>query len=46
MSLKGLICRKYKRMSLVLQDGRMLPFDMIFLALGVQPSPLFKDSGI
>jgi NADH dehydrogenase FAD-containing subunit len=30
----------------VLKDGRMLPFDMIFLALGVQPSPLFKDSGI
>jgi NADH dehydrogenase FAD-containing subunit len=29
-----------------LQDGRMLPFDMIFLALGVQPSPLFKNSGI
>lgn len=30
----------------VLKDGRMLPFDMIFLALGVQPSSLFKDSGI
>ncbi len=30
----------------LLQDGRMLPFDMIFLALGVRPSPLFKNSGI
>lgn len=30
----------------VLKDGRMLPFDMIFLALGVRPSPLFADSGL
>jgi NADH dehydrogenase FAD-containing subunit len=30
----------------VLQDGRMLPFDLIFLALGVRPSPLFRESGL
>lgn len=29
-----------------LMDGRMLPFDMIFLALGVRPAGLFKKSGI
>jgi NADH dehydrogenase FAD-containing subunit len=29
-----------------LQDGRMLPFDMIFLALGVRPSTLFAQSGL
>ena len=30
----------------VLKDGRMLPFDMLFLALGVRPSPLFAQSGL
>ena len=30
----------------MLKDGRMLPFDMIFLALGVRPSTLFEKSGI
>jgi NADH dehydrogenase FAD-containing subunit len=29
-----------------LKDGRMLPFDMIFLALGVRPSALFQNSGL
>ncbi len=30
----------------VLKDGRMLPFDMIFLALGVRPAALFGNSGL
>lgn len=30
----------------LLQDGRMLPFDMLFLALGVRPSALFQNSGL
>ncbi|MGQ9920461.1 MAG: NAD(P)/FAD-dependent oxidoreductase [Desulfobacca sp.] len=30
----------------VLRDGRLVPFDLLFLALGVQPSPLFQDSGL
>jgi NADH dehydrogenase FAD-containing subunit len=30
----------------LLQDGRMLPFDMLFLALGVRPSGLFRNSGL
>ncbi len=30
----------------VLRDGRMLPFNLLFLALGVRPSPLFQDSGL
>ena len=30
----------------LLKDGRMLPFDMIFLALGVRPSTLFHNSGL
>ena len=30
----------------LLKDGRALPFDMIFLALGVRPSVLFQNSGL
>lgn len=30
----------------VLRDGRALPFDFAFLALGVKPSFLFRDSGL
>ncbi len=30
----------------VLRDGRLLPFDALFLALGVRPSPLFRESGL
>jgi NADH dehydrogenase FAD-containing subunit len=30
----------------LLKDGRTLTFDMIFLALGVQPSALFRNSGL
>lgn len=30
----------------LLEDGRRLPFDVLFLALGVQPSVLFQNSGL
>jgi NADH dehydrogenase FAD-containing subunit len=30
----------------VLDNGREIPFDAAFLALGVQPSPIFADSGM
>jgi NADH dehydrogenase FAD-containing subunit len=30
----------------LLNDGRTLPFDMLFLALGVRPSLLFRNSGL
>jgi len=30
----------------ILTDGRELPFDLLFLALGVQPPRLFLDSGL
>lgn len=29
-----------------LTDGQELPFDFLFLALGVKPPPLFQDSGL
>jgi NADH dehydrogenase FAD-containing subunit len=31
---------------IVLSDGRILPFNFAFLALGVKPSSLFADSGL
>ncbi len=30
----------------LLEDGRRLPFDVLFLALGVRPSVLFQNSGL
>ncbi|MDX1764354.1 MAG: FAD-dependent oxidoreductase [bacterium] len=30
----------------VLEDDRRIPYDMVFLATGVKPSSLFKDSGL
>lgn len=30
----------------ILKDARELPFDLVFLALGVRPSKLFQDSGL
>ncbi|MBM4287635.1 MAG: pyridine nucleotide-disulfide oxidoreductase [Deltaproteobacteria bacterium] len=44
--IEGTRLREVQTNVAVLQDGRMLPFDMIFLALGVRPSPLFNDSGL
>jgi NADH dehydrogenase FAD-containing subunit len=44
--IEGTYLREVQTSVARLQDGRMLPFDMIFLALGVRPAPLFKDSGI
>jgi NADH dehydrogenase FAD-containing subunit len=29
-----------------LQDGRSLKFDAAFLAVGIRPSPIFKESGV
>jgi NADH dehydrogenase FAD-containing subunit len=29
-----------------LEDGREFPFDLVFLALGVRPSEIFRDSGL
>lgn len=32
--------------SVLLKDGTRLPYDMVFLALGVKPSPIFRESGL
>lgn len=44
--LEGARLQEIQTKVAVLQDGRLLPFDVIFLALGVQPSPLFRESGV
>ena len=35
-----------KERSVVLNDGREVESDMVFMAVGVRPSPLFADSGL
>ena len=44
--IEGTYLQEIQTSVALLKDGRMLPFDMIFLALGVQPSVLFKNSGL
>ena len=38
--------RKVKSGRIVLEDGSSRELDVIFLAVGVKPSPLFEDSGL
>lgn len=38
--------RKVKHGRVVLEDGSSRDLDVIFLAVGVRPSPLFEDSGL
>jgi len=44
--LEGVHLQEVQANLAVLQDGQMLPFDLIFLALGVRPSALFRESGL
>lgn len=44
--LEGAHLQEVQATLAVLRDGRMLPFNILFLALGVRPSSLFKDSGL
>jgi len=44
--LEGRCVVEAKEGSLLLDDGRTMPFDMVFLAMGVKPSPLFAESGL
>jgi len=38
--------RKVRKESLLLDSGESLPADIIFLAIGVKPSPIFSKSGL
>jgi NADH dehydrogenase FAD-containing subunit len=44
--LEGNRVKEVKNGSIRMADGKSLPFDFAFLALGVRPSPLFGDSGL
>ncbi len=35
-----------KKESVTLADGKILPYDFAFMAMGIQPSPLFRQSGL
>ena len=44
--LEGAHARKFGKNGAALQDGRTLEFDAAFLAVGIRPSPIFRESGI
>ncbi len=44
--LEGIHAQRADDGGVVLSDGTTLPCDFVFLAVGVRPSPLFRDSGI
>jgi NADH dehydrogenase FAD-containing subunit len=44
--IEGLHVRDVRKDEAVLQDGTTLAFDMAFLATGIRPSPLFRNSGL
>jgi NADH dehydrogenase FAD-containing subunit len=37
---------RIQKESVTLADGEILPFDFAFLAMGIRPSPLFRQSGL
>jgi NADH dehydrogenase FAD-containing subunit len=44
--IEGSYVKTLEREAVLLNDGRRLPADYIFLAVGIKPSSLFKDSGM
>ena len=44
--LEGLKVQSVAETSVALSDGAILPYDYAFMAVGVEPSPLFRDSGL
>ena len=44
--LEGNHVKEFRRSGVDLQDGRSLEFDAAFLAVGIRPSPFFKESGV
>jgi NADH dehydrogenase FAD-containing subunit len=44
--IEGVRVKTVEREAVILSDGRRLPADYVFLAVGIQPSLLFKDSRI
>lgn len=44
--IEGSMVKSVEDSVLLLGDGRRLDFDLAFAAIGIRPSPLFRDSGI
>jgi NADH dehydrogenase FAD-containing subunit len=44
--VEGAYARAVEREAVLLNDGRRLPADYVFMAVGTRPSSLFKDSGM
>jgi NADH dehydrogenase FAD-containing subunit len=44
--LEGTHVKEFQRGGVDLQGGKSLEFDAAFLAVGIRPSPLFKESGV
>ena len=44
--IEGARVKTVEREAVLLNDGRRLPVDYVFMAVGIKPSSLFKDSGM
>jgi NADH dehydrogenase FAD-containing subunit len=44
--IEGSYVKMVEREAVLLDDGRRLPADYVFMAVGIKPSLLFKDSGM
>ncbi len=44
--VEGVRVSRLERTTALLEDGRQYPFDLIFLAWGITPSALFRESGL
>jgi NADH dehydrogenase FAD-containing subunit len=44
--IEGNRATQIKKESVTLADGKILPYDFAFMAMGIQPSPLFRQSGL
>jgi NADH dehydrogenase FAD-containing subunit len=44
--LEGAHAQEFRKNGVTLQDGRSLEFEAAFLAVGIRPAPIFRESGI
>jgi len=44
--VEGTYVKTVEREAVLLNDGRSLPADYVFMAVGIEPTSLFKDSGL
>jgi NADH dehydrogenase FAD-containing subunit len=44
--IEGSMVKSVEKSTVLLSDGRQFDFDVVFAAIGIRPSSLFRDSGI